>query len=228
LLHRSLHEEDQVNKLTAQQLADRLDGKPTRKFLGKALRPIVFASALAAMASQADARIGANEGGNITSLETTTNGVTSPVTDPDQAYNFGYNLGWAGIEANGMTGVPAIDNAITNGNIQGLEGLPPSPPSENPPPGPRGELEVDPANPAQAYALGYELGLDPAFDVAFDVDVDSPTAAEFGAFTDGIADAEDSAGPSCAVCGSCAGCGGCGSCGGCGGFGGCGGCGGCG
>jgi hypothetical protein len=216
-----------VKDLTADELANRLDGATTKvgRGFGKLLRPIVFASLLAGMVvheSNALAIVGVDGGdGNITSV--------TPGSTPTQAYNFGYAFGQDGRSMTGMTGDPAIDEALTNGNIDALEGLPSNPPPSSPPapPGPPDDqsmnLDLSPDTPNDAYALGFELGESPNAD-AFAIGLEGADAATFAAFDDGFDAGDDGAADSCASCASCASCGSCGD-GGCGGGGGCGGCG---
>jgi hypothetical protein len=228
-------------KMTALELATRLEGDDaprapaldekrgdsrSRSLFGKvSLRAAFCASLLVGMValeSRALAKVGTIGADNtITSLG------PGPVS-PADAYNFGYSFGQAGISFTGATGNPALDEALTNGNIDGLEGLPASPPGPAPPPGQSLNENLAPeTTPTQAYDLGFELGDTPGID-AVEVGVEGDPAAVDG-FADGFSDAVSGDAFGCAsTCGaacatSCASCASCASCGG--GGGGCGGCG---
>jgi len=217
------------NALTADELADRLDGatprarpdgdRPgmARSIFGKLLRPIMFASLLTGLVaheSRALALVGTVDGNNVT-------GFVGPAS-PNDAYGFGYSFGLAGQALNGMTGDPALDQAINNGNIDALEGLPaspPDPPASAPPPLDHTfDLDLGRDSLQEAYAQGFNLGLDPDID-AFSIGITADNPGLTGAFDAGFDAAEDGGPDGCAACG-CAACGcGCGC--GCGG-GGCG------
>jgi hypothetical protein len=230
-----MKDQNEIGKaLTADELADRLDGatpraladgeRPgmARRIFGKLLRPIMFASLLTGLVaheSPALALVGTIDGDNVT-------GFSGPVS-PNDAYGFGYSFGLSGQSLNGMTGDPAIDQAINNGNIDALEGLPaspPDPPASAPPPQDHTfEMNLGRDDLQEAYAQGFNLGLDPDID-DFSIGITADNPGLTGAFDEGFDAAEDGGPDACAACGCGCGCGG-GGCGGCGG-GGCGGCGG--